>query len=1151
MKRIIINSFLLLIVGLLALGSAIAANNTIASSTMVFKGALTAGGGGVYTGTIDMIPGSVYTDPYCSPPGGFDLYAKQGGVAYVEGYYGTGAWNHLGQTDTYVIGYYAGNNNDAYPTPGGPWGTFYDPDCADYCNYELVLTSTKWYLRYKGSAQATPMSGIMDWAEMYASENDIGAYVNPPADPDANDGGGAANGGGPGAWDMDWTWGSDVVPLELPGFDVTITGPVSGEYTVTLTPAAPGTVWVDDDYDSSTPGWGVTHFDNIQDAVDAVTGSTVHVAGGSYYEDVTIDLAGLQLLADTDPYGPDPAHLFGRIRIQEDGVTIKKMKITNTGGSGEQEAIFIGDASGYTDDPGAFIFIEENLIDGVATSATDKSIEGIHIKTYGSDVIDGVWIINNTIKNVNQPGRGADGIMVQANVKNVNIHDNVIELIHGYWAHGIEITPSHLEGGVPMNIEIKENFIRDITSAPNNDWNDCVSVDEYNSSKTADASQVLIKHNCMLPGDGYCVVNKDNDGNNILDASHNWFGSNDINFITSKIAALYTTNTIDYSPWLDACIDINPVIGFQPDRKILWVDYNSPKAAGNPSSRIQEGIDGVSNSTVYILGNVNFYYGNLKFTQNITLIGVKHNGYDVMLRAFNPPLIESQSLINSNVINCRIYAPIFGNNNIGYIGGASGFKGHVWFTDCTFLDENSNLITDCEDLKGYMLDGFDGTPPTYGPGKFFWNVPSCNPYDGDLLLWLDPTGIAQPKYYPVPLWPDNTPWKENATMGIVERQPTYSVTNGECIEGFPSVRFACDYGQTKYGFSDAMEGPERAAIQPPIYEYLTADNTERWTFDYEPKDRSVFAVFQVPQMMGMDDYENPTPYYSTDGRQVVFEWGGPLSGGNIYLQDGRVCMGFWNRYQQRFLLLDPTGSNLYPLLPDAVYCAMLEYDSENNRFRGSVSSALYNNASETGTETMTHTSDWIDFHGFTVDVNFLERYGYYDRYGVGAARRTRFHDYSTGETYSDHFNGKIADVMMYKEFFTPAQYQDIYDFLNDRYNSFPMSGGFKYDPDVLDKQAWKVFRFDDVQPGQAQVSEAYPNPFSTTATIGINMPAAGRVTVELFDAAGTKVADVFNGSLPQGFSPVDIHGAALPNGAYFFRVSGENFSEAGKVVLSR
>ncbi|MCD4690269.1 hypothetical protein K8S17_02295, partial [bacterium] len=127
---------LTLILSLLISTSVLA--NSVGSSTLEFEGTLTDVGGGIYTGTIDATEGSWYVTggggEAISTGGGFDVYAEEGGCAFVEGYYGTGAWNCSG-TDTYVIGYGTADPHDGYPDDGTgtpPWGSYWDPDCADY-----------------------------------------------------------------------------------------------------------------------------------------------------------------------------------------------------------------------------------------------------------------------------------------------------------------------------------------------------------------------------------------------------------------------------------------------------------------------------------------------------------------------------------------------------------------------------------------------------------------------------------------------------------------------------------------------------------------------------------------------------------------------------------------------------------------------------------------------------------------------------------------------------------------------------------------------------------------------------------------------------------------------------------------------------------
>ncbi len=219
--------------------------NSVASSTMVFQGTLIDNGDGTYSGTIPMTAGDYYVTggggEAISTSGGFDVFAREGATAC----YGSDSGGDL------VCGV-VGADHDAYHGPGG-WGAWYDPDCADYYNYCLVLTDDHWSLHHKGSGTqltptgGVPMGGTMDWDNLLATETDTGAYD--PIGPVASDPGwAAAHGGGAGTWDMDWTWGSEVIPLEWSSFWVEVEDLGGGNYRVTLEPDVEGTIAVQDWY---------------------------------------------------------------------------------------------------------------------------------------------------------------------------------------------------------------------------------------------------------------------------------------------------------------------------------------------------------------------------------------------------------------------------------------------------------------------------------------------------------------------------------------------------------------------------------------------------------------------------------------------------------------------------------------------------------------------------------------------------------------------------------------------------------------------------------------------------------------------------------------------------------------------------------------
>ena len=223
----------------LALTAGVASANTVQSSTIWFEGILTAGAGGAYSGILMCV------DEAAAGIGdgisGFDIYGMNGANAWFGDDPGGGPlWSSVTMA-----------NHDAWPA--------WNPDTPDWYQYSLLFYvdeggQQKWLLQNHPGATAAhpwydsawwgpgglvamgiPMSGLMDWSAMYAEELDAGAYL--PGTGTAEIPGGAAGyGGGAHAWDMDWSWGSEVVPLEYPGFSVSLVSLGGMDYRVSLTP---------------------------------------------------------------------------------------------------------------------------------------------------------------------------------------------------------------------------------------------------------------------------------------------------------------------------------------------------------------------------------------------------------------------------------------------------------------------------------------------------------------------------------------------------------------------------------------------------------------------------------------------------------------------------------------------------------------------------------------------------------------------------------------------------------------------------------------------------------------------------------------------------------------------------------------------------
>lgn len=77
-------------------------------------------------------------------------------------------------------------------------------------------------------------------------------------------------------------------------------------------------------------------------------------------------------------------------------------------------------------------------------------------------------------------------------------------------------------------------------------------------------------------------------------------------------------------------------------------------------------------------------------------------------------------------------------------------------------------------------------------------------------------------------------------------------------------------------------------------------------------------------------------------------------------------------------------------------------------------------------------------------------------------------------------------------------------------------------------------------PASFVLAQNYPNPFNPVTNISYSVPRQARVTIEVFDVLGRKVATVVNEMKEAGNHVASFDGAAISSGVYFYRLSAAN-----------
>ena len=86
-------------------------------------------------------------------------------------------------------------------------------------------------------------------------------------------------------------------------------------------------------------------------------------------------------------------------------------------------------------------------------------------------------------------------------------------------------------------------------------------------------------------------------------------------------------------------------------------------------------------------------------------------------------------------------------------------------------------------------------------------------------------------------------------------------------------------------------------------------------------------------------------------------------------------------------------------------------------------------------------------------------------------------------------------------------------------------------------------------PTAFQLEQNYPNPFNPTTEIHFSLPDDSRVTLEVYNTLGSKVATLINGQMTAGSHSVTFDAAQLPSGIYFYKMNVNNFSSIKKMNL--
>ena len=88
-------------------------------------------------------------------------------------------------------------------------------------------------------------------------------------------------------------------------------------------------------------------------------------------------------------------------------------------------------------------------------------------------------------------------------------------------------------------------------------------------------------------------------------------------------------------------------------------------------------------------------------------------------------------------------------------------------------------------------------------------------------------------------------------------------------------------------------------------------------------------------------------------------------------------------------------------------------------------------------------------------------------------------------------------------------------------------------------------------PTEYSLAQNYPNPFNPATVIHYSLPAAGFVTLKVYNILGEEAGTLVNEFQEAGYKSASWDAAGLPSGIYLYRLISGSFTDLKKMMVVR